>query len=175
MRTSSEFKTLSIIFLTYGERFSCVEKLMATLEPYPDEFLEVIAIDNNSTQDISGWLTKKFSFVKAFRNKENIGTARAYNIGIRLSKGRYIMLVNDDCYLKGRVAEEAVDFLELHPEFAGLGLSLLNPDGTRQLIKLQILSLWPSRVGKPQRITFVGTNNFLCRREVFKKVGLFKE
>ncbi len=104
-----------------------------------------------------------------------IATAKAYNIGIDLSKGRYLMLVNDDCCLEEKVAHRAVHFLETHPEFVGTGFSLLDLDGIRRPMKLHLYPFWPSSLDRPHSITFVGTNNLLCRREAFQTVGLFDE
>lgn len=174
-KSSYNFPILSVIFVTSGKRLCFVKKLMESLSSYSNKFLEIITVDNNSFPNASEWLKKKFPSVLTFRNKENIGTAKAYNIGINLSKGRYLTLINDDCYLKDKVIEKAVNFLEQHPEFIGLGFSLLNPDGTRQFIKLRIFSFHPYNPEKSQRITFLGTNNLLCRKEAFQKVGLFDE
>jgi len=168
-------KMLSVIFVAFGGRLPLVKRLINSLSSYSNEFLEIISVDNNSNPNISEWLMKNFPSVITFRNKENIGTARAYNIRINLSKGRYLMLINDDCYLKNRVAEKAVDFLESHPEFMGLGFSLLNPDGTAQFMKSHIYFLLPFNPEKSQIINFLGTNNLLCRREAFKIIGLFDE
>jgi len=166
---------LSVIFVASGKRLPFVKRLMDSLTSYPQKFLEIITVDNDSCPNVSEWMKKNFPSVVIFRNKENIGTAKAYNIGINVSRGKYLMLINDDCYLKDKVVKKAVDFLELHPEFMGLGLSLLNPDGTSQFTKLHIFSFRPFNPGKPQRITFLGTNNLLCRKEVFQTVGLFDE
>ncbi len=174
-KLSSNFPMLSVIFVASGKRLPFVERLMDSLISYPQKFLEIITVDNDSCPNVSEWMKKNFPSVVIFRNKENIGTAKAYNIGINVSRGKYLMLINDDCYLKDKVVKKAVDFLELHPKFMGLGLSLLNPNGTSQFTKLHIFSFRPFNPGKPQRITFLGTNNLLCRKEVFQTVGLFDE
>lgn len=174
-KLSSNFPMLSVIFVAFGKRLPLVKRLMDSLTSYPQKFLEIITVDNDSCPNVSEWVKQNFPSVVIFRNKDNIGTAKAYNIAINQSRGKYLMLINDDCYLKDKVAKKAVDFLELHPEFMGLGLSLLNPDGTPQFMKLRIFSFWPFNPRKPQRITFLGTNNLLCRKEVFQTVGLFDE
>ena len=174
-KPSGSAPVLSAVFVTFEGRLPFVERLMKSLCPYPSQFLEIIAVDNKSCPNASEWLKTNFPCVTTFRNRENIGTAKAYNIGIDLSKGRYLMLINDDCCLEEKAAHRAVHFLETHPEFVGIGFSLLDLDGIRRPMKLHLYPFWPSSLDRPHRITFVGTNNLLCRREAFQSVGLFDE
>ncbi len=58
--------------------------------------LEIIVVDNASTDNSINILKKEFPFVKIIQNYENLGFAAANNIGIKNAKGELIALFNYD-------------------------------------------------------------------------------
>lgn len=60
---------------------------------------EVIVVDNASADGSAQMVLKKFPYVKLIRNKQNFGFGKANNQGIKIAKGKYIMLLNSDAYL----------------------------------------------------------------------------
>lgn len=166
---------ISAIFVASGTRLPHVVRLIDSLRRYPPEFMEIIAVDNASQPSVSDWLGQNFSQARVVRNPDNVGTSRAYNAGLLLARSKYLLVLNDDCCLQGLNLERAVAFLEAHESYGGLGLSLLNPDGSRQFTKLHLWSLRRVNLERPQHITFIGTNNLLCRRDIFDLVGSFDE
>jgi len=121
---------------------------------------EIIVVDNNSTDGTREYLEKlqttnfKFqissklqtnskipTFAKASAGKQNLkvilndnnaGFARANNQGIKIAKGKYILLLNSDTLVKDNALGKMVHFLEKRKEFALLGPKILNADGTPQ-------------------------------------------
>lgn len=68
--------------------------------------VEVIVVDDGSTNKIDIELLKKFNFkIKYIECKKNLGAASARNIGVKAALGRYISFLDDD-------DEFCVDFLE---------------------------------------------------------------
>ncbi|MHC4122705.1 MAG: glycosyltransferase family 2 protein, partial [Planctomycetota bacterium] len=57
--------------------------------------IEVILIDNSSTDDSVDFITRNFPDIRLIRNNENYGFAKANNIGIKISKGKYIATINN--------------------------------------------------------------------------------
>src|SRR3989338_11675436 len=60
---------------------------------------EVIVIDNGSEDGSPQMVKNKFPQVKLIPNKENLGFTKANNQGIKIAKGKYILLLNSDTYL----------------------------------------------------------------------------
>src|SRR3990167_7040361 len=60
---------------------------------------EVIVVDNGSSDGSQAMVKKKFPQVKLILNKENLGFTKANNQGIKVAKGKYILLLNSDTYL----------------------------------------------------------------------------
>lgn len=65
---------------------------------YPQKSLETIIIDNSSTFATRDTISR-FPWVKLIKSKTNLGFAKAVNLGIEKSKGRYIFIGNDDLVL----------------------------------------------------------------------------
>ena len=88
---------LSIITVNYnGLKDTCT--LIESIPFY--ENMEVIVVDNASTQDEASIIHKQFPLVKVIRSEKNLGFAGGNNLGIKESKGDYIFLINNDSIFK---------------------------------------------------------------------------
>ena len=91
-------KTVSIITINYnGLKGTC--ELMETL-PLDDKSIEVIVVDNASTQDEASVIEQRYPQVKVIRSHTNLGYAGGNNLGIRAAHGRYLFFINNDTLLK---------------------------------------------------------------------------
>jgi len=89
---------LSIITINYnGLKDTC--ELIETL-PLKDKSIEVIVVDNASTQDEATIIEKHYPEVKVIRSKENLGFAGGNNLGIKAAQGKYLFFINNDTILK---------------------------------------------------------------------------
>ena len=90
-------KLLSIITINYnGLKDTC--ELMDTL-PLEDDSIEVIVVDNASTQDEATQIEQRYPQVKVIRSKKNLGFAGGNNLGIQASHGKYLFFINNDTLL----------------------------------------------------------------------------
>ena len=88
---------LSIITINYnGLKDTC--ELLETL-PSEDESIEVIVVDNASTQDEASIIEQRFPQVTVIRSKENLGFAGGNNLGIQAAHGKYLFFINNDTLL----------------------------------------------------------------------------
>ena len=88
---------LSIITINYnGLKDTC--ELIDSI-PFNDE-LEVIVVDNDSKKDEASVISAKYPQVIVIRSPQNLGFAGGNNLGIKASKGKYILLINNDTYFK---------------------------------------------------------------------------
>ncbi|MCG8455320.1 MAG: glycosyltransferase, partial [Holophagales bacterium] len=70
--------------------------------------------------------------MQLIENRQNVGFAGANNQAIRLSEGRYLLLLNPDTELKPGALAALVAFMEDQPQAGAAGSRLLNPDQTLQ-------------------------------------------
>ena len=104
----NEFK-LSIITINYnGLKDTC--ELIDSI-PF-NNYMEVIVVDNASTQDEASVISKRFPQVKVLRSEQNLGFAGGNNLGIKEAQGKYILLINNDTYFKELNIDALIERLE---------------------------------------------------------------
>lgn len=111
---------------TCGELRDCLKSALAA-DPGSTEF---IVVDNASTDGSVEMLQLEFPDVRLIRNSGNLGFAKASNQGVKVSSGRYVLLLNPDCVVHPGVFTELMRFGDAHPEAGIFGIRILNKNGT---------------------------------------------
>ncbi|HMQ78362.1 MAG TPA: glycosyltransferase family 2 protein [Ignavibacteria bacterium] len=134
---------ISVIIVTWNSRdeiVNCVSSVISALQGFDSE---LIIIDNNS-QDDSFAMVNKIDFPKlnAVQNSENLGYTKAINQGIKLSKGKYVLLLNPDTALNDSSIKVMYDFLEANPGYGACAPLMKNPDGSVQYSVRNFPTYW---------------------------------
>ena len=79
--------------------------------PFNNE-MEVIVVDNASTQDEPSVISERYPQIKVIRSPRNLGFAGGNNLGIKEAKGKYVLLINNDTYFKDFKIEPLIKRLE---------------------------------------------------------------
>ena len=123
---------LSIIIVSFNRK-QLLEQCLESLASYIDrQTIEVIVVDNNSTDGTADLVCTKFPKVMIKSNKRNLGFAKANNQGIKYSRGSFILLLNDDTVVLPKAIESLLTFMLSRPDVAAVGCQLRNSDGTIQ-------------------------------------------
>ncbi|OYT55954.1 MAG: glycosyl transferase family 2 [Desulfurococcales archaeon ex4484_217_2] len=178
---------VSIVVPTYNRREKLARLIRSILEnDYPKDKLEIIVIDDASSDGTYENIKRLFPQVKIIRNDEEKLLAESRNIGIRASRGKYIFVIDDDNVIDKNAIKELIKFMEKHPEVgvAGPIMYFLN-DPTRIWCAGVKRSYWTTitkligfntrdngRLKEPYESEDF-PNAFIIRRELFGKVGLF--
>ena len=106
---------VSVIVPTYNRREWLCEAIDSILaQTYGD--LEVIVIDDGSTDGTGGALRERYGDRIRYRWYGNAGVSAARNRGIELARGEFVaFLDSDDLWLEPKV-EKQVHYLDEHPE-----------------------------------------------------------
>ncbi len=124
---------LSIIIVNYNVK-EFLENLLNSLDKATRKIRsEVIVVDNASDDGSIELIKGKFSNIKLIENKENVGFSKANNLGLKIAKGEYLLLLNPDTIVEEETFEIMVSFFRKNPEVGLAGCKILNPDGTLQL------------------------------------------
>lgn len=86
-------------------------------------------MDNNSVDGSIALIREKFPQVRLIQNSKNVGFSAANNQAIRVSSGRYVLLLNPDTVVQEDTFEKTLAFMEAHPEAGGLGIKMLDGKG----------------------------------------------
>lgn len=122
---------LSIILVNYKSADLSLECISTIYSKNPELNAEIIVVDNNSEDDIEHELKAKFPKVKFIQMGYNSGFGRANNHGVQCSSGEVILFLNNDTICTDDSITHAYRYLQ-DKNLAGLGIRLLNPDGTPQ-------------------------------------------
>jgi len=131
---------LSVIIVNYNVR-GFLENALVSIEKALQGRLgngrqiagEIIVVDNASDDGSVELVRKKFPGVRLIVEKENLGFARANNIALAQSRGRYLLLINPDTIVQENTFAVLIDFFEARPDVGAAGCKILNPDGSLQL------------------------------------------
>lgn len=94
--------------------------------------LEILVIDNNSSDTSVAMMRRDFPNILLIENHENLGFAKANNQGLQISKGRCLFLLNPDTVIQPEALTRLVRFLDEHPGAGAVAAKLLNSDMTLQ-------------------------------------------
>jgi hypothetical protein len=93
---------------------------------------EIIIIDNASSDGSPQKVANRFPLVRLVRNEENLGFSVSNNIGIRMSRGKYVLILNDDTEFRPGALGLLLGVMDSDPRIGAVGPKLLNPDGSLQ-------------------------------------------
>jgi len=119
---------ISIIIASWNAKDFLAQCLASIYDTIRQFNFEVLVIDNDSLDGSPELVEARFPQVKLIRTGMNVGFAKANNIGMKESRGRYLCLVNSDIKLLSGGVDVMVSYMEDHPEVGMVGPRVLNPD-----------------------------------------------
>ncbi len=162
--------------------------------------IEIIVVDNASTDGSPEMVKAYFPHIKLIINKENLGFAKGCNIGMRQANGKYVVIVNSDVILEKECIDRMFKYMEKHSEIGILGPKILGQDGMVQRSCMGFPTLWNtfcralaldtifprSKLFGGQLMTYWSHNSirsvdiingcfWMVRQEALKRVGLLDE
>jgi GT2 family glycosyltransferase len=121
---------LSIVIVSWNVR-ELLARCLASIQAHRSSLtLEIIVIDNASTDGSPERVRAEFPDVVVMVNAENRGFATANNQAIAVATGRYVLLLNPDTLWVDDSLATLVAFLDAHPRVGAAGPKLLNADAT---------------------------------------------
>jgi GT2 family glycosyltransferase len=136
--------SISVIIVSWNAKAFLVQCLHSILSQRFTGSMEVIVVDNASSDGSPEAVRDGFPSVKVIRNNANYGFAKANNIGIRASTGEYCFLINSDVVVRDGCFGKMIQYLEAHPDIGMLGPRIYGSDGMVQRSCMGYPSLWNS-------------------------------
>jgi GT2 family glycosyltransferase len=87
---------VSIVIVNWNVRDLLRDCITSIYEETEEISFEIIVVDNASSDGSVDMIKKEFPQIKLIKNKENVGFSKANNQAIKLSKGKYILMLNPD-------------------------------------------------------------------------------
>lgn len=124
-----EFPKVSIVIVNLNgkqhlrECFGSIMKLR-----YPKDKLEVVVVDNGSTDGSVALIQEKYGWVKLLTNQKNEGFAKPSNDGASAATGEYVAFINNDMRVEPDWLSELIDSIRRNNAQCA-GSVILNWDG----------------------------------------------
>jgi GT2 family glycosyltransferase len=172
---------LAIVIVTFNTRDLLLQCLHSVIEDADraGRTYRVIVVDNASTDSTATAVREAFPSVELIKNPANAGPAQAFNRGLAACvDANYVSLMNSDIKVRPNTLGPMMDYLDSHPQVAGVTVRLVNPDGSPQKFRTSFgVNLRPARFDRALPVTFFGTTFHLARRPIYNDdhVGLFDE
>ncbi len=123
---------LSIVIVSWNVRDLLRQCLHSILAELPTCKLEVIVVDNVSTDGSAEMVRAEFPDVRLIVNAKNRGFPAANNQGIALAEGRYTLILNPDTEVISDALATMVAYADANPDVGVVGPQLLNEDRSIQ-------------------------------------------
>jgi len=165
---------ISVVILSYNTRELLEKCLNSILENEKESNIEIIVVDNASADGSVDMVRKRFPQVVLIANEKNLGFASAVNQGLRISRGRFIVVLNSDTVLLNNAFTKMAEFMKENPGAGAVRPKVLNPDGSLQRQGSGIWRIFkaPDRV---YELDWVSGCCMMLRREIIENVGFFDE
>lgn len=141
---------------------------------YPN--LEMIVVDNGSTDGTAQMVYEKFPEVNVVRLHKNTGMT-GYNVGFATARGKYVIMLDDDSHLAPEAVETMVNLWEAGAEdnIGVMAFRVMNPH-----LGSLVTHLWEERLchappGREREITSFAACGAAVRRDVLDRVGYFDD
>ena len=123
---------ISVIIVNWNTKKLLGNCLKSIFKFTEDVNFEVIVVDNGSEDGSQKLVKTKFPQVKLIPNKDNLGFTKGNNQGIKIAKGKYILLLNSDTYLIENSFKKLIEEANRLKNFGALGPKLFNDNRSIQ-------------------------------------------
>lgn len=163
----------------------CFRSLMAL--DYPAQRLELLLVDNGSSDGSVAFMEKHFPAVRLIRNERNLGFAAGNNVGARAAQGELVAFLNNDMRVEPDWLRELVAPFEMGEDVAAVGGKILSWDGKRIDFSAAAMNIFgygyqlragrsaASDVSEVRPMLFVCGGNMAVRRDVYLDAGGFDD
>ncbi|MBI9041779.1 glycosyltransferase family 2 protein [Lutibacter sp.] len=120
---------ISVVIVNYNVRYFLEQCILSIIDATKNLSVEVIVVDNNSTDESVSFLQKNYPNIILIVNKENVGFSKANNQGVAISKGEYVLILNPDTVVAEDTLETVFNFAKTNQNIGILGTKLIDGSG----------------------------------------------
>jgi GT2 family glycosyltransferase len=133
---------LSIVIANYNGKGLLRDCLNSIYAHPPSREYEVVVVDDCSRDGSQQMVQRNFPQVLLLSNAKNSGFSYASNRGIEISRGKYVLLLNNDTLVMEGSLDSIIQFMDENPQVDVCGCKLLTADGTLHRSTQTFPRLW---------------------------------
>ena len=187
---------LSVVIVNYNVQYFLEQCILSVQAASQNLKVEIIVVDNNSTDESCKLLLEKYPDIILLQNKENVGFSKANNQGVEVAKGEYVLILNPDTVVAEDTFTQILAYAKSKQNLGVLGVKLIDGSGnflpeskrgipTPQVSFNKLFGISSKRTGK-YYATHLGENEtgivailvgafMLLKRSVYNEVNGFDE
>ncbi len=183
---STETPSVTVIVLNYNglEHLGPCFRSLTDLD-YPAEQLELMLVDNGSTDGSVDWMRAHFPTVQVVETGRNLGFAGGNNAGVRAAHGEFVTLLNNDMRVAPDWLSEILRPFGRDSDIAAVAAKVLSWDGKRIDFAHAAMNFYgysyqvghgdpdDGQYDQERALLFANGASVAFRREVFLSVGGF--
>ncbi len=144
---------LSVILVNYKTPEKTIACIDSIRKNHRGDFdLEIIVVDSDSNDDSVEKIMKAHSDILMIESSRNLGMGKGNNLGIKNSKGSYILVLNPDTLIQEKALSNLYSYIRDNERIGVVGPKLLNRDGSLQHSCMR----FPKFITPIYRRTFLG-------------------
>ncbi len=124
---------LSIIIVNYNVKYFLELCIISVLAACKNIQAEIIVVDNHSTDGSELFFNNRFKDVQFIWLQQNLGFAKANNIGLTAASGSNILFLNPDTVVPEDCFEQCLNFFHSKDKAGALGIRMI--DGSGRFLK----------------------------------------
>lgn len=178
-------KLASVIIVNFNGR-KYLKKCLESLKRQTYSEMEVILVDNASSDGSLRYVKENFPWVKVVENQRNVGFAEGCNIGAKHANGEYLVFLNYDTEVDSKWLEALIEAAESSPKVAICGSKILDMQyrniiqevgGLCDVYGFSLSRGWGEPdIGQYQGVIqtfYVSGASLLIKKKIADKIGLF--
>ena len=155
---------VSIIIVTCGIR-NYLSSLLDSIKKQTHHYLEITVIDNSLCLDFKEKIGRYYPGIQVYSSPTNLFYCQAQNIGIKMSRGDFILCLNDDVVLDRSFIENALKGFSVNEKIGMVSGKILRKDATTIDSTGLFLTLW--RTAKERGYGFKNKGQFVKEEYIF--------
>lgn len=198
VRAQPSLPSVSVVYVNWNTRALLADSLESLYRHAPERPMQVVVVDNGSTDGTVAWLEQEHPQVEVVALPENVGFGVANNCGFERATGDYLLCLNTDTIVLPTTVTGLAAVLDQQTDIGCVGARHLNEDRSLQrsmdsfpnleadfltlteLHRLQVVTrylarrhAWWGRHDEPRRVDWVNGACMMVRRQVLDEVGGF--
>ncbi len=179
---------ISIIIVNWNGK-KWLQKCLSSLYAQTYKNFEIVFVDNGSTDDSVNYVRNNFPHTRIVRSEINLGFAGGNNLGYKKAKGEFILLLNNDIYVRENFLKDFLKAFKEIPNLASVQSKIVLMDNPQ---KLDLVGaywtdssfLYYYGLGKDAKLKkynipmpFFSNKgaSMMIKRQIIEKIGLFDE
>jgi glycosyltransferase involved in cell wall biosynthesis len=180
MQILKSLPSISVIIPTYNRKDSLLRSLDSlSQQTFPMELLEVIIVDDGSTDDTQTIASQQYPFALRYLHQKNQGATEARNYGARTSQSEILVFIDDDITISPQTLDAFVETICKRTKILAMGTIIKRSNDSASVYTPVALTMADhSLIARDDvELHFIDCNTELlvCKRYDFLDIGMFQD